>query len=388
MLSRRTHTLVLGLSLATHCAPALAGPLDPPPGPVAPTMKPLDQVEPRIPIDRLPYTISISGSYYLTESLVGVAGEVGILVRARRVTIDLNGFELRGAAGTLDAIQVIEGITPCADLVVRNGAIFGWERVGINASCVSGSVFENLRIEGNAGFAILAADFAVARNVRALDNGTGIEFGVGAFVDKVFAADNRDDGIGVDARSVVVNSSAINNQGIGVRAGPRSVVENVTASGNTAVGVRLEAGSTGTRITAEENANIGIALNGKGVLVDSVAANNTPTGILAFAGSRIERCAVSDNATNGIVLNGPGVLKDNTLVDNPTQILLNNDGSRVEGNDLSGGTTGVKGAGTGNLVVRNLVRGAKTPFDLAPGNLLGPVSTTMTDHPWANFTDK
>ncbi len=385
---RSTTRLVLGLSLAAMGAPALAGPLDPPPGPVGPTMKPLDEVEPRIPIDRLPYTISISGSYYLTESLVGVAGEVGILVRARRVTIDLNGFELRGAAGTLDAIQVIEGITPCADLVVRNGAIFGWERVGINASCVSGSVFEDLRIEGNTGFAILAADFAVARNVRVQDNGSGIEFGVGSLVENVVAAGNRDDGIGVDTRSIVLNSSAINNQGIGVRAGPRCVIENVTASGNTAVGVRIEAGSTATRVTSEENGNIGIALNGKGVVVDSIASNNTPTGILAFAGSRIERCAASDNTMNGIVLNGPGVLKDNTLVDNPTQILLNGDGSRVEGNDISGGTTGVKGAGTGNLVVRSIVRGAKTPFDLAPGNLLGPVSTTMTDHPWANFTDE
>lgn len=383
---RRMLMLVLGLSLAATCA--VAGPLDPPPGPVAPTMKPLDQVEPRIPIDRLPYVISISGSYYLTESLVGVAGEVGILVRARRVTIDLNGFELRGAAGTLDAIQVVEGITPCADLVVRNGAIHGWGRVGINAGCVSGSVFEDLRIEGNTGFAILAADFAVARNVRVQDNGTGIEFGAAALVENVVAAGNREDGIGVEARSVVVNSSAINNQGIGVRAGFRSVVENVTASGNSAVGVRMEAGSTATRVTAEENGNIGIALNGKGVIVDSIASNNTPTGILGFPGSRIERCAVNENATNGIVLNGPGVLKDNTLVDNPTHVLLNGDGSRVEGNDLSGGTTGVKGAGTGNLVVRNIVRGAKTPFDLAPGNLLGPVSTTMTDHPWANFTDK
>lgn len=370
-------------------AATVAGPLDPPPGPVQPTMKPLDVVEPRIPIDRLPFVVSLSGSYYLTQSLVGPPGEVGVLVRARRVTIDLNGFELRGSAGSLDAIQVVEGITPCADLVVRNGSIHGWGADGINAACVTGAVFEDLRIEENEGAGAVAGDFAVARNlIIRSQGGVGIDLGSAARVEGVVASDNGEDGIGVSVNSVVVNSSAFRNARVGIRAGEMSVVENVAASNNGAVGVRVESGSTVARAVADANLNIGIALNGKGVVVDSTARGNTPSGVLAFAGSRIERCVVSDNATNGIVLNGAGSLVGNTLVNNPTGILLNGQGARLESNDLTGGDIGVKAAKGGNLIVRNFVRGAKAAFDLAPGNTVGPESPSMTDHPWANFVQE
>ncbi len=56
-------------------------------------MKPLDVVEPRIPISSLPFTISAGGSYYLTKSL---SGAQGITITATRVTLDLNGFSLTG----------------------------------------------------------------------------------------------------------------------------------------------------------------------------------------------------------------------------------------------------------------------------------------------------
>ena len=46
-----------------------AGSLTPPPGPPAPSMKPLDQVDSAIPITSLPYTISASGRYKITLDL-------------------------------------------------------------------------------------------------------------------------------------------------------------------------------------------------------------------------------------------------------------------------------------------------------------------------------
>src|SRR5689334_2327995 len=76
---------------------ASAGPLDPPAGPVAPTMKTLSEVEPRIPIHSLPLTISQPGSYYLAENITAAGG--GITISADYVTLDLMGFSLSGAPG-------------------------------------------------------------------------------------------------------------------------------------------------------------------------------------------------------------------------------------------------------------------------------------------------
>src|ERR1017187_7412814 len=66
-----------------------------PPGAPAPTMKSLDQIEPRIAITNLPLTISQPGSYYFTANLDYTNG-TAIHVTTNNVTIDLNGFTLSG----------------------------------------------------------------------------------------------------------------------------------------------------------------------------------------------------------------------------------------------------------------------------------------------------
>src|SRR5437868_13887701 len=64
-----------------------------PPGAPAPTMKTLDQVEARIPISSVPYTISASGSYYLTTNVTATVSNA-ITIAASGVTLDLNGFTI------------------------------------------------------------------------------------------------------------------------------------------------------------------------------------------------------------------------------------------------------------------------------------------------------
>src|ERR1051325_5982475 len=68
-----------------------------PPGAPAPTMKSLAQIEPRTPISSLPFSITQPGSYYLSGNLTGTTG---ITIAASGVTLDLNGFELVGGAGS------------------------------------------------------------------------------------------------------------------------------------------------------------------------------------------------------------------------------------------------------------------------------------------------
>jgi len=64
-----------------------------PPGAPAPTMKTLAQIEARTPISTAPFTITASGSYYLTANLTINSGNA-ITVSANNVTLDLNGFTL------------------------------------------------------------------------------------------------------------------------------------------------------------------------------------------------------------------------------------------------------------------------------------------------------
>lgn len=78
-------------------AVAVAGDLNPPFGPVLPTMKTIQQAEPRIPIDTLPFTISQPGSYYLTGDLTPLSsGSNGVEINSDHVTLDLNGFAIHG----------------------------------------------------------------------------------------------------------------------------------------------------------------------------------------------------------------------------------------------------------------------------------------------------
>src|SRR5436190_21836561 len=102
------------------------GPLTPPGAP-APTMKTLDQIEPRTPISSLPFTIPAAGSYYLTGNLNGGAGN-GILIGASGVTLDLMGFELVG--GTGDGISVSAGR---ANITILNGTVRNWSGDGVDA---------------------------------------------------------------------------------------------------------------------------------------------------------------------------------------------------------------------------------------------------------------
>lgn len=103
------------LSLVVSCAftlAARAGDLTPPPGPVAPTMKTLEAIEPRVCVQELPgaanatHVISEDGAYYLVADIVGEAGKHGILITADRVSLHLGPFSIEGVPGSLDGVHM------------------------------------------------------------------------------------------------------------------------------------------------------------------------------------------------------------------------------------------------------------------------------------------
>jgi hypothetical protein len=100
-------TTIGTLGLLASASLLTGGPLDPPAGPVAPTYKTLNEVEPRVAISAVNtpgdadsvYRISQPGSYYLTADVTVIVGRRGIEVGASGVSIDLNGFAVNGVLG-------------------------------------------------------------------------------------------------------------------------------------------------------------------------------------------------------------------------------------------------------------------------------------------------
>ena len=115
------------------------GSLAPPPGAPTPTMKSLDQIEPRTPISSLPFTISAPGSYYLTSNLSVTSGDA-ITINASGVTLDLNGFTISSSSNTATGMG-INLIRPNRDITILNGHIEG--SVTYSGTFTSGPGFQN-----------------------------------------------------------------------------------------------------------------------------------------------------------------------------------------------------------------------------------------------------
>ena len=98
------------------------GPLAPPGAPT-PSMKSLDQIEARTPISSLPFTISSSGSYYLTKDLSVSTGN-GLTINADNVTVDLNGFTISSTAASATGTGILLNGTR-TNITIQHGRITG-----------------------------------------------------------------------------------------------------------------------------------------------------------------------------------------------------------------------------------------------------------------------
>ena len=272
-----THQLIQRCFLASTILiiPALGpvafgqGALTPPSAP-APTMKTLDQVEPRTPIGSLPYVITAPGSYYLVTNLTGVPATDGITVQADHVTIDLRGFALKGGGGASGRGIVVLG--KHNNLKICNGTITGWPGQGLLADNASNSQFEHLRISQN-GLA-------------------GLQAGTGSTIDACVAERNLGEGVSVLERCLIQNSDSCSNS----------------------VGFKLQ--GYGGRINdcvAACNATNGIAVQGVICSVNNCTATaNGQDGINVWDGCRIDLCVVIMNQRHGIMAGNGCTVKNCT----------------------------------------------------------------------------
>jgi parallel beta-helix repeat protein len=326
-----------------------------PPGAPAPTMKSLDQIEPRTPISALPFAITNSGSYYLTTNLV-TAGS-GITISASGVTLDLMGFELAG--GNTNGINVSGAVN---NLAIRNGTVRGWTNSGIHAVTAVGIVLQDLRVSGNS---------------------YGINAGASATVSGCAAYGNRFAGIWVGDGSTVsgctASASGVSGMFIfpGIAVGMGSAVTGCTAFSNTAWGIIVGEGSTVSGCTARGNGD---------------------DGINAGVGCTVTGCTSSANSGDGIEVSSSCRVVENTCVGNGVGagagagIQASSSRNRIDSNQVMGNDTGIQcNPATANLIIRNSARGnTTTNYNILAGNNSGAIIFVpgvgfSGTNAWANF---
>ncbi len=226
-----------------------------PPGAPAPTMRTLDQLEPRMPIGSLPFAITQPGSYVVVRNLSGASG--GITVSASNVTLDLNGFTLSG-----DRLVLGHGIVvvPGDNVAIQNGVLQQWGGDGLHAPGVTDLRLHNVRVVQCAGDGVEVGS-ATARDVTVADNdGAGFRAGSGMGAGKVSVQDisfmkaTRNGGGGIayvgPCDASVCDSRVLDNTGHGISWASATAdeqaslrLERCDVSGNTGRGLHISEAS-------------------------------------------------------------------------------------------------------------------------------------------------
>jgi hypothetical protein len=208
-----------------------------PPGAPAPTMKSLDQVEARTPVDAAHtpgdggnnlFIISQPGSYYLTTNIYGVANKNGIEITSGNVFLDLNGFSLLGTSNSRDGIVIFSSTQ--SNITVCNGNVSGWGNgyFGIESNGRN-VVFERLKVS---------------------DNTQGISAKGGTVIRDCIVTTSAFSGISIyESGSVVANNTLIGNNSLNIGGDISSIYisgynnriegNHITGSGPSGYGIRV-----------------------------------------------------------------------------------------------------------------------------------------------------
>ncbi len=291
----------------TLAAPAYAGPIAPPAGPVAPTHKTLTEVEPRTAINATntpgdgtsTFIIAQSGSYYLAGDTTGDPGKRGITIDAPNVTIDLNGFTLQGPASSGDGIY--SSINASSSITIKNGTVRDWGASGISF---------------NFGFVL---DQAVTiEHVTANDNGLyGIyTYSIGTIINDCAANKNGESGIVVFKNAIVSRCVAESNGFVGAFpsagfvADSHCILTDCSAIGNAYYGFILEFVCILERCNAQINFEDGFIENGNGSkFISCAATTNLGMGYNLGGKNNIVACTAAGQGI-GFALGDHSVVTD------------------------------------------------------------------------------
>lgn len=333
------------LALLMSAGMLVAGPLNPPAGPVQSSMKPLSEIEPRIALSQANtpgdadsvFRITQPGSYYLTGNMTVAAAKAGIEVDASNVTIDLNGFTITGQSGSLDGIS---NAGSARAVTVKNGVVESMGQGGVDLFYSNPQGAQNCLIEG-----------VIARN-------------------------NVKDGIRVND-GVARSCQASGNVGSGIVAylSYDSAVESCVTTSNQGSGISISLGTV-TDCSSTGNTNSGINCGSGTVSKCQARANSTGIsgGSVSVLDCNVWQCGL------GIVVFYSGLIRGNTISDvavgSTTGIRIHTkDGVRIEGNNIVRYGIGIELMTANNLVIGNSFRGCTTAVLAVAANRVGTIVT-------------
>jgi parallel beta-helix repeat protein len=419
-------TCIKILLVVLSCSLCFAGSLQPTAAP-APTMKTLDQVEPRIPIPAgtgmATYTISTPGSYYFEGDRTATAR--GITISSANVTLDLMGYTLKGSDSGTNYGIFLSG--DCNNVEIRNGTVRDFGSYGIysNDYDAFSTRLIKLRVMSNKNrgvyllsYSHLIQDCTFAENryygisintgtisncIVYNNNGYGINMGDSTIITDCVVYDNNGVGIDADDGCTITNCDSYNNNGTGINIGTGSTIDKCSSYSNSSHGFWLGLGTVITNSAANDNESYGIYLNSDCVVNKCSFSSNNDVGIFASHGSRISECTVSRNDDDGIYVSGSNcaVIGNNCVyngagVTDGAGIRAISTQNRLESNAVNGNDYGIAVTGTNNFVVKNSASANTSGnYSIAAGNSYGPIAdvagdgdisgTANANHPWANF---
>lgn len=362
--------------LAAACSTAaVAGPLTPP-GPPAPTMKTIQEAEPRTFISQadVPFTITKPGSYYLSENLspAGLGDPFVIRIVANDVTLDFRGFAIFGATEVTTALDGVLVEPERENITIRNGTITLCQDKGIDAQLAIVVAVEAMRISRCVDDGVAVGAGAIIRNTHLLNNGGAgvVASGSGGVIDNCVAEGNGSVGFQT-AHSMTVTNCAAAHNGFGFFAGEGATLQNCTALENTQRGFG----------------------GGPALFENCTATRNAFDGFNTNSGSRFSNCTADENQTNGFRVAANSHLRDCSANANTLNgFAVATQDSRLDACSANGnGTNGFSVTGSGNLLVRSSAgNNTALNFSIGAGNLAGPIVTSATiaasTNPHANYS--
>jgi hypothetical protein len=293
------------LPLALGGSLAMAGDLNPPAGAVAPTMKTLQQVEPRIPIsaattpgdnDATPsrFKITQAGSYYLTGFVQADAGQVCIEITGTdNVEIDMRGFS--SSDGNTGATGFISVGSNVARVTLRNGQVSNYPYL-ILAGGDTQIIVEDIDMVGEAAFSTTPCIRAVSGEVvvrRSRFSSVGPINGPTTVVE---SCTFNFCGVGVESSRARVSDCTFRSCVVGVSVGSGSIVRNCNAYGSADTSFKVQAGNTDVEFSScvsIDSQGFGFEVESRARLIDC-ASQGAP--IIATDRCLFERCRVTSGA--------------------------------------------------------------------------------------------
>lgn len=238
--------------------------INPPIGPVGPSLSEIDQIEPRRAVSAGP--ITTPGSYYLSGNASSIGS--GVIIAVGSVTLDLAGFTLTGDNNGPNDFGIWVTANSDEPVVIKNGTVKNFEGGGVEV--------------------VNDAQPVLLHNVSAVRNGFGFRIPGGASLAGCHALNNAGNGFEIGDPNLP---------------GRISNLERCTSTGH-GIGFRIwNARLLGCR--ASGATSTGFIVN-DGTLVECIANSN---GVQGFNGrdASFVACAATSNGTVGFQLIGGSI---------------------------------------------------------------------------------